>query len=106
MRDSEIEQCVINQINLGTGKRLKELCVFALNGVVNLKGTVRCRADRRAAQDAAGRAKGVVGVINQLNLRSRSASRCRAGVKLQPISSSSTFRLPDSQTVNSSRAAT
>ena len=89
MRDSEIEQRVINEIKLRTGNRLKDLCVFSLNGVVNLKGTVQCRADRRAVLEAAEQANGVIGVINQLNLRSRNVARRRGAVESQVVSSSS-----------------
>ena len=68
---------------------MKELCVFSLNGMVNLKGTVQCRADRRAVQEAAEQAKGVIGVINQLNLASRKVARRRAAVESQVVASSS-----------------
>ena len=105
MRDSEIEQWVINEIRLLTGSRLKELCVFSLNGVVNLKGTVPSRADKLAAQEAAGRAKGVVGVINQLNMRGRNLTRRRASVTSQIVPTSGTFHLPNHTSASSSHVA-
>jgi hypothetical protein len=105
MRDSEIEQWVINEIRLMTGSRLKELCVFSLNGVVNLKGTVQSRADKLAAQKAAERAQGVVGVINQLNLRRRNTVRCRPVVKSQVVPASGTFHFPNHELASSSHVA-
>ena len=102
MRDSEIEQWVLNQIRLTTNGRLRELCVFSLNGVVNLEGTVRSRADKLAVQQAAERANGVVRVINQLNLRrSNRLARRRAAFEGQV----STFHFPKHKTASSSHAA-
>ena len=75
MRDSEIEQWVLNEIRLMTGNRLKELGVWSSNGVVTLKGTVQSRADKLSAQQAAECAKGVVAVSNQLSVRRRNAPR-------------------------------
>jgi len=105
MRDSEIEQWVINEIGLMTGNRLKEVCVFSLNGVVSLKGTVRCRADGRAVQEAAALAKGVVEVINQLNLRGRNVARRRTSIKSQVGSSSSALHHLSPKTAGSSHVA-
>ena len=94
MRDSEIEQWVISEIRLLTGSHLRELCVFSLNGVVNLKGTVPGRADKLAAQVAAERGKGVVGVINQLTLRPRNLARRRTRVQSQVVRSSGRSHFP------------
>jgi len=74
MRDSEIEQWVLNEIGLTAG-RLKEVCVLSLNGVVSLKGSVQSRVEKLGAHEAAARAKGVVGVINHLNVRKRNSVR-------------------------------
>lgn len=105
MRDSEIEQRVINEIRLMADGRFKNLCVFSMNGVVNLQGTVQSRADKLAAQAAAERAKGVVGVINQLNMRRRNLARRRARVKSQVVIASSTYHVPNHESAGSSHVA-
>jgi hypothetical protein len=83
MRDSEIEQFVLNEIRLKMNGRLKELSVLSMNGVVSLKGTVLSRSDKAAAKAAAEAVKGVVGIVNQLNLRPRSLTGRRASMKKQ-----------------------
>jgi len=103
MRDSEIELWVINEIRLVTASRLKELCVFSVNGVVNLKGTVKSCADKLAAHEAAARAKGVVGVVNQLNLRRRNLAGRRARLKRLVITNPATLHFPDHRAANSSQ---
>ena len=94
MRDSEIEQWVLNEIKLATNGRLKEVCVLALNGVVDLNGTVKSRSDKLAAQTAAERAKGVMEVINHLSLRKRKLVRRRVAAKSQVASVSGSFHFP------------
>jgi len=105
MRDSEIEQWVLNEIGLTAGGRLKEVCVLSLNGVVSLKGSIQSRADRLAAHEAAARAKGVVGVINCLSVRKRNLVRRRALVKSQVAPVSPTFHLPSHKNLGSSQVA-
>lgn len=105
MRDSEIEQWALNEIRLTTQGRLKELCVFSSNGVVSLKGTVRSRTVKLAVQEAAERAKGVVGIINQLNLRPRNLGKSRATIKTQVVPASSTFPLINQQPASNRPAA-
>ncbi|HYW70414.1 MAG TPA: BON domain-containing protein [Pyrinomonadaceae bacterium] len=105
MRDSEIEQWVLNEIKLTTDGRLKEICVLSLNGVVNLKGTVPARVDRLAAQKAAERARGVVAVINHLNLRRRNRIRRPASVKRQILSVSPTLHFAKQKGFSSSHLA-
>ena len=105
MRDSEIEQWVLNEIRLMSDGRLKEVCVLSLEGLVNLKGTVPNRADKLTAQNAAQLARGVVGVINQLHVRRRNLVRRRAPVKSQVVPVPSTFPFPDHQDFRSSRIA-
>jgi len=85
MRDSEIEQWVLNEIRLRMNDRLKELSVLSTNGVVSLKGTALNRADKLSAREAAAAVKGVVGIVNQLNLRPRSLTRPRASIKKQVV---------------------
>src|SRR5436190_20000484 len=94
MRDSEIEQWVLNEIRLTMNGRLKELSVLSTNGVVSLKGTVLSRADKIAAQEAAAGAKGVVGIVSQLNLRPRSLTRRRPRVKKQVVPAAPSFPIP------------
>ena len=104
MRDSEIEQWVLNEINLMTAGRLKEVCVLSLTGVVNLKGTVDSRSERLAAQKAARQAKGVVRVINELNVRNRNRGRRRTSGS-QVLSLSGTLHFPSQKRFRSSTAA-
>ena len=66
MRDSEIEQRVVNEIRLMTYGRVKELCVLSVNGVVTLRGSVASPNQKHAADVAASRAKGVIAVISHL----------------------------------------
>jgi hypothetical protein len=105
MRDSEIEQWVLKEIRLTTQRCLKELCVFSSNGVVSLKGTVRSRTVKLAVQEAAERAKGVIAVINELNLRPRTLARSRARVKPQVVPATSPFHLINQQSASNRPAA-
>ncbi len=106
MRDSEIEQWVLNEIKVSTGGRSREVCVLSLNGVVDLRGTVHSRAERQAVQEAAHGSKGVLAVINQLKIRkSGIASRRRARVKRKIPTVSGTFHLPTNTPLGSSQAA-
>ena len=102
MRDSEIEQWVLNEIRLTTNGHVKEVCVLSLSGVVSLKGTVQTRADRLAVQKAAERAKSVVRVINYLSVRKRSLVRRRGSVKsrIAPLPAHSIF-----PTINASKVS-
>jgi hypothetical protein len=94
MRDSEIEQWVLNEIRLRMNDRLKELSVLSTNGVVSLKGTALNRGDKLAAHEAAAAVKGVVGIVNQLNLRPRSLTRPRASIKKQIVPTARSFPIP------------
>jgi osmotically-inducible protein OsmY len=105
MRDSEIEQWVLREISLAAGSCLKELCVLSVDGVVNLKGTVPRRSDRLAVQQAAERAKGVIQVINSVNLRKRNQVRRRTTITSQPVSVAGTFHLPIQTVLTRSQVA-
>jgi len=105
MRDSVIEQWVLNEIKLATNGRVKEVCVLSLNGVIDLKGTVNGRADRLAAHNAAERAKGVVAVINHLKLRRGNRVRSRIRLKRQVVSASGTFHFANRKGFSSSQVA-
>ena len=102
MRDSEIEQWVLIEIKLSTNDRLKEVCVFSVSGVVSLKGTVWNRADRLAAQKAAGRAKGVVAIVNYLNVRKKNLRPRRASAKSHVSAPAATLHLPNHDCITSS----
>ena len=104
MRDSEIEQWVLREITLITGGRLKEICVFSLHGVISLMGTVQSRADRVATQKAAARAKGVVAVTNQINVRRRTQVR-RHTVKSKVAAISGAFHFSNQERLGSSQVA-
>ena len=105
MRDSEIEQWVLNEIRLTTAGRLRELCVFSSEGVVSLKGTVHSCADSLVVHAAAARAKGVIAVINHLNVRKKNLVRRRASVKSQIAGASGTFQLAQPNQFGSSPIA-
>jgi len=105
MRDSEIEQWVLNEIRLTRGGRIKEVCVFSLNGVVKLNGTVHSRADRLAVHAAAEGAKGVVGVTNRLRVRKSSLVRRTAVVESQVAPVSGAFHLLSHNNFGSSTIA-
>ena len=83
MRDSEIEQWVLNEIRSMTDDRLRELCVLSIHGVVNLRGTVRSRTQKNAVELAATRAKGVSSVISHLQVAPRIVRRPRSITKSQ-----------------------
>ena len=83
MRDSEIEQWVLNEIRSMTDGRLRELSVLSTNGVVSLRGTVRSRNQKHAAEMAAGGAKGVSAVISHLQVVPRIVRKSPAIVKTQ-----------------------
>ena len=105
MRDSEIEQWVLNEMRLMSGGRLKEVCVLSLEGLVHLKGTVQNRDDRLAAQNAAQLARGVVGVINQLHVGQGDRVRLHDPVQSQVVPVPGTFPFPDHQDLRSSQVA-
>ena len=72
MRDSEIEQRVLNELVRSRLAGCRELCVLSRDGIVTLDGTVPSRTVRLAAQRSARRAKGVIAIIN--NLQSQPAT--------------------------------
>ena len=68
IRDSEIEQWVLRELKMCIGVRSRELCVFARNGVVNLRGSVETLQEKLAVEQAASCANGVTGVVNELKV--------------------------------------
>ncbi len=105
MRDSEIEQWVLNEISLMTGGLVKEVCVLSRNGVVSLQGTLNSRADKHEIQKAAARANGVVAVINHLKLSRRNLVRRRTRVQSPVASIPAGFQLPTNKHFKSSQIA-
>jgi len=83
MRDSEIEQWVLNEVRSMTDGRLRELSVLSINGVVNLRGTVRSRNQKDAAEMAASGAKGVSAVISHLQVVPRISRKPPTVIKTQ-----------------------
>ena len=68
MRDSEIEQRVLREVHLEQDIGSKEICVFCLNGIVALAGTVLTDRNYRAAEAAARRATGISAVVNKIRI--------------------------------------
>lgn len=68
MRDSEIEQWVLRELGRQRNGNSKEICIYAVDGIVTLTGSVRTRYERSIVQKAALRAEAVVAVINQVKV--------------------------------------
>ena len=83
MRDSEIEQWVLNEIGSMSEGVSRELCVLSINGLVSLRGTVRSRNQKLSAEMAASRAKGVSAVISHLQVAPRISRKPRTILKTQ-----------------------
>ena len=72
MRDSEVEQWVLRELSLSE-IRSREVSVFARDGVVRLRGTAQSNSDKLAIEEAALRANGVTGVINEMIVKPSTA---------------------------------
>ena len=70
--DSEIEQWVLRELTLSE-IRLREVSVFSRDGVVTLRGSAQTYQDKRAVEEAARRATGVVDVLNEMRLKPSTA---------------------------------
>jgi hypothetical protein len=68
MRESEIEQWVLHELELAREVTTKEICALCTDGIATLNGTVNNHQEKRAAQKACERAVGVRGVINHINV--------------------------------------
>jgi hypothetical protein len=68
MRDSEIEQSVLRQLESLDLAGSREVCIFSQKGIVTLSGSIN-RASRLSVQRAARQAPGVVKIINKLTLK-------------------------------------
>ena len=67
--DSEIEQWVLRELSLSEKICSREVCVFARDGVVRLKGSAQSCQDKLAVEEATHRATGVVGVVNEMRVK-------------------------------------
>ena len=67
--DSEIEQWVLRELSLSEKLFSREVCVLASAGVVRLRGSAASYEDRLAVEEAARRAAGVVGVVNEIRIK-------------------------------------
>ena len=68
IRDSEIEQWVLRELEFERGLSAKELCVFCVDGIATLSGTVKTDHEKRAAVRGAARAAGVQRVIDNIKV--------------------------------------
>lgn len=66
--DSEIEQWVLRELGSSGKLYSPEICVFAFAGVVRLRGSVQSYKNKLAAEEAAYRAPGVLGVVNEIRI--------------------------------------
>lgn len=71
--DSEIEQWVLRELSMSKRICSREVCVFACDGVVRLKGSAQSNKDKLAIEEAARRATGVAGVVNEIRVKTRTA---------------------------------
>ena len=93
MRDSEIEQWVLRELSLSKKVCSQEICVVARDGVVTLRGSAQAYQDKVAVEEAARRATGVVGVVNEMRVKPCTALIERVpfiqsptpGVLIQPV---------------------
>jgi len=67
--DSEIEQWVLRELSLGQNVRSSEVCVFARDGVIRLRGSAQSHQDKLAVEKATRGATGVVGVVNEMKVK-------------------------------------
>jgi hypothetical protein len=67
--DSEIEQWVLRELSLSEKACSREVCVFACDGVVRLRGSAQSKKDKLAIEEAVRRATGVVGVVNEMRVK-------------------------------------
>jgi hypothetical protein len=66
--DSEIEQWVLRELGSSGKSHSPEICVFASAGVVRLRGSVQSYRNKLTAEEAAYRAPGVLGVVNEIRI--------------------------------------
>jgi|GEM_PF-6530604 len=66
--DSEVEQRVLRELSLSKNVCSREVCVFARDGVVRVRGSAQTDRDKLAIEEAVRRATGVVGVVNEVRV--------------------------------------
>jgi hypothetical protein len=89
IRDSEIEQWVLHELQPRTEVGSKEQCVFCVGGVATLSGTVGNHSNKLAAQAAAERVSGVLKVVNKIRVNeTMRLPLCVDTVKLIPATMS------------------
>ena len=71
-RDSEVEQWVLRELSLSE-VRSREVSVCSRDGVITLRGSAQTYRDKLAVEEAARRATGVVGVVNEVRLKPSTA---------------------------------
>ncbi|MGZ8846102.1 MAG: BON domain-containing protein [Pyrinomonadaceae bacterium] len=86
--DSEIEQWVLRELSLSKKVRSTEICVFARDGVVRLRGSVHSYQDRLPIEEATRRASGIVDVVNEMRIKP-----CAALIERVPTSVALTVSL-------------
>lgn len=77
MRDSEIEQWVLRELSLSKRLCSQEICVFARDGMVTLRGSAQTHQDKLDVEEAARRATGVFGVVNEMRVKPSTARIAR-----------------------------
>jgi hypothetical protein len=66
--DSEVEQWVLRELSISKNVCSREVCVFARDGVVRVRGSAQTDRDKLAIEEAVRRATGVVGVVNEVRV--------------------------------------
>ncbi len=107
--DSEIEQWVLRELSLSEKIGSREVCVFACDGVVRLRGSAQSYQDKLAVEEATRRVTGVVGVVNEMRVKPCTAlmERVSASVALTVSPSSGALVQPNAiqrPTVNAATA--
>ena len=69
MKDSDLRQAVIDELNWEPSLNAALIGVTASDGVITLTGTVASYAEKHAAESAAGRLAGVKAVVEDLEVR-------------------------------------
>ena len=67
--DSEVEQWVLRELSLSE-IRSRGVSVFSRDGVITLRGSAQTYQDKLAVEEATRRATGVVGVVNEMRVKS------------------------------------
>jgi hypothetical protein len=67
--DSEVEQWVLRELSLSKKVCSREVCVFASDGVVRIRGSAQNDGDKLGIEEAVRRATGVVGVVNEMRIK-------------------------------------